>query len=101
LEAIPGRAADEARDKGQGKIAGGRHQLIGVRRDAKAVNGLIAKLKEADVEWHRPRLWLWDESAATLPQGALRRRSPVRGATRSGVAWLHPVRRTFLAENNP
>src|ERR1043166_1599899 len=54
LEVIPGRAADEALREAMGKLQGkllvGVINSIGVRHDAKAVNGLIAKLKEADVE---------------------------------------------------
>jgi len=54
LEAIPGRAADEAlRDalgKVQGKLLVGVINSIGVRRDAKAVKPLTAKLADADPE---------------------------------------------------
>jgi HEAT repeat protein len=54
LEVIPGPAADaalrDAMSKVQGKLLVGVINSIGVRHDAKAVNGLIAKLKEADVE---------------------------------------------------
>ena len=54
LEAIPGRAADKAlRDAMgtlQGKLLVGVINSIGVRRDAKAVSALAAKLKDADGE---------------------------------------------------
>src|SRR6185369_11375819 len=54
LEVIPGRAADEALREALGKLQGkllvGVINSIGVRRDAKAVNGLVARLNEADVE---------------------------------------------------
>ncbi|HYG35983.1 MAG TPA: HEAT repeat domain-containing protein, partial [Clostridia bacterium] len=54
LEAIPGPAADEAlrqaMDKVQGKLLVGVINSIGVRRDVKAVKGLISKLETADAE---------------------------------------------------
>jgi HEAT repeat protein len=54
LEAIPGSAADEALREAAGKLQGrllvGVINSIGVRRDAKAVDGLAARLKDADVE---------------------------------------------------
>ena len=54
LEVIPGSAADEAlrgaMPKLQGLLLVGVINSIGVRGDAKAVNGLIAKLKDADPE---------------------------------------------------
>src|SRR3989449_5948249 len=54
LEAIPDAAADGAlRDavgKLQGKLLVGVINSIGVRRDAKAVNSLAARMKDADME---------------------------------------------------
>jgi len=54
LEAIPGPQADEAlRDaleSLQGRLAIGTINSIGVRRDAKAVDGLTARLKDNDPE---------------------------------------------------
>jgi len=54
LEAIPDRAADdalrEALGKTQGRLLVGVINSIGVRRDAAAVEPLIARLKDADVE---------------------------------------------------
>lgn len=54
LEAIPGPAADDALrgalGKFQGKLLVGVINSIGVRRDAKAVQGLTVKLKDADAE---------------------------------------------------
>ena len=54
LEAIPGPASDDAlRDamgKLQGKLLVGVINSIAVRRDAKAVSGLVKKLKDADPE---------------------------------------------------
>jgi HEAT repeat protein len=52
LEAIPDPAADdalrEALGKAQGRLLVGVINSIGVRRDAQAVNGLAAKLKDPD-----------------------------------------------------
>ena len=54
LEAIPGPAADEAlrqaMGKQQGRLLIGVINSIAVRRDAKAVKGLVARLKDADAE---------------------------------------------------
>ncbi|MCX5654768.1 MAG: HEAT repeat domain-containing protein [Planctomycetota bacterium] len=54
LEAIPGPAADDAlraaMNKVQGRLLIGVINSIGVRRDAKAVGGLVAKLKDADAD---------------------------------------------------
>jgi len=54
LEAIPGPAADDALrsavNKLQGKLLVGTINTIGVRRDAKAVSVLAAKLTDADAE---------------------------------------------------
>jgi len=54
LEAIPGPAADaalrEALGKAQGRLLVGVINSIAVRRDAQAVDGLTAKLKEADAD---------------------------------------------------
>ena len=54
LEAIPDPAADEALREAIGKVQGrllvGVINSLGVRRDAKAVDGLIARLKDADAE---------------------------------------------------
>ena len=54
LEAIPGPAADDALRAAMGKVQGrlliGVINSIGVRRDAKAVVGLVAKLKDADAD---------------------------------------------------
>jgi HEAT repeat protein len=54
LEVIPGPAADaalrEAMDKVQGRLLVGVINSIGVRGDAKAVEALLAKLKETDAE---------------------------------------------------
>src|SRR6185503_2803815 len=51
LEVIPGRAADEALREALGKLQGkllvGVINSIGVRRDAKAVSGLVARLNES------------------------------------------------------
>jgi HEAT repeat protein len=52
LEAIPDPAADaalrDALDKLQGKLLVGTINSIGVKRDPKAVNGLVKKLKDTD-----------------------------------------------------
>ena len=54
LEAIPGPEADEALLKAAGTLKGnlliGAINSIGVRRDAKAVDLLVGKLKDADAE---------------------------------------------------
>ncbi len=54
LEAIPGPEADaalrEAMGKTQGRLLIGVINSIGVRRDAGAVDGLVARLKDADVD---------------------------------------------------
>ncbi len=54
LEAIPGPAADAALRKAMGWLHGklliGTINSIGVRRDVKAVNGLVKKLKDADAD---------------------------------------------------
>jgi HEAT repeat protein len=54
LEVIPGPAADEAlRDamgKAQGRLLIGVINSIAVRRDAQAVNGLVAKLEDSDAD---------------------------------------------------
>ena len=54
LEVIPGPEADaalrEAMGKTQGRLLVGVINSIGVRRDAQAVDGLVAKLKDADVD---------------------------------------------------
>jgi HEAT repeat protein len=54
LEAIPGRAADDALRSAMPKLKGnllvGVINSIGVRRDAQAVSSLAARLKDADVE---------------------------------------------------
>jgi len=52
LEAIPGLAADAALRRAMGKLSGqlliGAINSIAVRRDTKAVSGLVKKLKDAD-----------------------------------------------------
>lgn len=54
LEAIPDAAADDALREAMGKLRGrllvGVINSIGVRRDAKAVDGLAGRLKDADAE---------------------------------------------------
>jgi HEAT repeat protein len=54
LEAIPGSAADDALRKATdsltGKLLVGTINSIGVRRDARAVDSLIARLQDSDVE---------------------------------------------------
>jgi HEAT repeat protein len=54
LEAIPGPAADgalrDALDKVQGRLLVGVINSIGVRRDAQAVSGLAARLKDANAD---------------------------------------------------
>lgn len=54
LEAIPGPAADEAlrqaMDRLQGRLLVGTINSVGVRRDAKAVSQLAAKLEDADAD---------------------------------------------------
>src|SRR5262245_54451296 len=54
LEAIPGKASDEALRKAaeslEGKLLVGTINSIGVRRDAGATEGLIARLQDKDVE---------------------------------------------------
>ena len=54
LEAIPGEAADaalrEALGKLQGRLLVGVINSLGVRRDVKAVDALIARLKDADAD---------------------------------------------------
>lgn len=91
LEVIPGRAADEALREAMGKLQGkllvGVINSIGVRRDAKAVNGLVAKLKETDVEVATAAAVALgriggDPSAKALEKAL----TSSAGATRSGVA---------------
>src|SRR6266550_2711737 len=91
LEVIPGRAADEALREAMGKVQGkllvGVINSIGVRRDAKALNGLIAKLKEADVEVATAAAVALgriggDPSAKALEKAL----AGSAGATRSGMA---------------
>jgi len=54
LEVIPGPAADkalrEAMSKVQGRLLVGVINSLGVRRDARAVEGLVARLTDADAE---------------------------------------------------
>ncbi|MDI6449509.1 HEAT repeat domain-containing protein [Anaerobaca lacustris] len=54
LEAIPGPAADEALREAMGTLQGrllvGTINSIGVRRDARAVDGLVQKLQNADAD---------------------------------------------------
>jgi HEAT repeat protein len=54
LEAIPGRAADEALRRAseslEGNLLVGTINSIGVRRDAGAVEGLVARLQDKDAE---------------------------------------------------
>jgi HEAT repeat protein len=54
LEAIPGPAADDALRAAMGKVQGmllvGVINSIGVRRDAKAVDALVGRLKDGDAE---------------------------------------------------
>jgi HEAT repeat protein len=54
LEAIPDPAADEALREAMGKVQGrlliGVINSVGVRRDAKAVEALVARLKDSDAE---------------------------------------------------
>jgi len=54
LEAIPGPEADaalrEAMGKTQGRLLVGVINSIGYRRDAQAVDGLVARLKDADMD---------------------------------------------------
>ncbi len=54
LEAIPGPAADEALREAMGTLQGrllvGTINSIGVRRDARAVDGLVQKLRSADAD---------------------------------------------------
>lgn len=54
LEAIPGPAADEALREAMGTLQGrllvGAINSIGVRRDARAVDGLVRKLNDADAD---------------------------------------------------
>ena len=54
LEAIPDPASDDALRQAMGKLKGrllvGVINSIGVRRDAKAVDGLVKRLKDADAE---------------------------------------------------
>jgi len=54
LEAIPGPAADEALREALGKVQGklliGVINSIGYRRDTRAVDGLVARLKDADAD---------------------------------------------------
>jgi HEAT repeat protein len=91
LEVIPGRAADEALrgalGKLQGKLLVGVINSIGVRRDAKAVNGLVARLNEADVEVATAAAVALgriggDPSAKALEKAL----AGSAGATRSGMA---------------
>jgi len=54
LEVIPGAAADDALRQAMGRLNGkllvGTINSIGVRRDTKAIDGLAAKLKDADAD---------------------------------------------------
>ena len=54
LEVIPGPAADEALRQAMGQLNGrllvGVINSIGVRRDAKAIDGLVLKLKDSDAQ---------------------------------------------------
>ena len=71
LEAIPGPAADaalrNAMDKVQGRVLVGVINSIAVRRDPKAVSGLVKKLKATDPDSPPPPRWRWAASAARKP----------------------------------
>jgi len=92
LEAIPGPACDEALRAAAGKLQGrllvGVINSLAVRRDAKAVDFLVAKLKEGDVE------------IATAAAAALGHigGSPAAGAVEQALTASAPALRSAAAE---
>jgi HEAT repeat protein len=92
LEAIPDPAADDALRDALGKLQGrqliGVINSIGVRRDAKAVDGLLKRMKEADAE------------AASCAAAALGRIGGAQAAAilESSLASAPPAVRSAVAE---
>lgn len=93
LEVIPGPEADEALREAMGKVEG--RQLVGVinslavRRDAKAVPALIARLKDADAETGSAAAAALGRIGGAAAQAALEQalagaKGPVRSAAAEG-----------------
>lgn len=93
LEAIPGPAADEALRDAMGTLQGrllvGTINSIGVRRDARAVDGLIKKLNDADADVASAAAVALghiggDRAAAALAQALTRAPAAIRSAVAEG-----------------
>lgn len=93
LEAIPGPAADEALREAMGTLQGrllvGTINSIGVRRDARAVDGLIKKLNDADADVASAAAVALghigdDRAAAALAQALTRAPAAIRSAVAEG-----------------
>jgi HEAT repeat protein len=104
LEAIPGPAADEALRNAMGKVQGkllvGVINSIGVRRDAGAVDGLVAKLKDSDADVASAAAVALghiggDQAAKALEQSLAGSPAPVRSAVAEGCILCAE---RFLAE---
>jgi HEAT repeat protein len=110
LEAIPDSAADDALRQAMGKLQGrllvGVVNSIGVRRDAKAVEGLAARLADADAEVAAAAAValgrIGGAPAAKALEASLARRVPTGcAAVRSAVAeGCILCAEKFLAEGN-
>lgn len=94
LEAIPGPAADEALREAMGTLQGrllvGTINSIGVRRDARAVDGLVRKLNDADADVASAAAVALghiggDRAAAALTQALTRAPAAVRSAVAEGA----------------
>ncbi|MFO8011665.1 MAG: HEAT repeat domain-containing protein [Phycisphaerae bacterium] len=87
LEAIPGPAADkalrDAMDKVQGRLLVGVINSVAVRRDAKAVDALAARLKDADADV---------ASAAAVALGRIGGKTAVKALEPALAAKRDPVR---------
>ncbi len=100
LEAIPGPAADAALRRALGKLQGnllvGVINSIGVRRDPKAVSGLVKKLKDADPDVASAAAVALGRIGGTKAAKALTQvpgHRAGRGSPGSGPG-LHPLRGT-------
>lgn len=94
LEAIPGPAADEALREAMGMLQGrllvGAINSIGVRRDARAVDGLVRKLNDADADVASAAAVALghiggDRAAAALTQALTKAPAAVRSAVAEGA----------------
>ncbi len=94
LEAIPGPAADEALREAMGTLQGrllvGTINSIGVRRDARAVDGLVQKLNDADADVASAAAVALghiggDRAAAALTQALAKAPAAVRSAVAEGA----------------